>query len=67
MDPHQVPDSPRAFNGMAQKYRSLFLAKAQQARGKYLDQLMLQFHDMVRESAQAQSIDSPAGADATRE
>lgn len=67
MDPHQVPDFPCAFNRMAQKYRGLFLAKAQQARGKYLDQLMLAFHDMVRESAQAQSIDSPAGADAARE
>ena len=50
MDPHRVPDFLCAFNRVAQKYRRLFLSKAQQARGVYLDGLMLQFHDLVDES-----------------
>ena len=66
MDPHRVPDFPCAFNRVAQKYWRLFLSKAQQARGVYLDQLMLQFHDMVRESEQARSAGASAGADAVR-
>lgn len=49
-DPHRVPDFPCAFNRVALKYRRLFVRQARRARQAYLDQLMLQFHDLVRES-----------------
>jgi sulfatase maturation enzyme AslB (radical SAM superfamily) len=49
-DPHRVPDFTCAFNRVALKYRRLFRRKALQARGAYLDHLMRQFHEMVRES-----------------
>ncbi len=66
MDPHRVPDFPCAFNRVAQEYRRLFLSKARQARGAYLDQLMMQFRDMVRESGRPQSASAPEDADAAR-
>jgi radical SAM protein with 4Fe4S-binding SPASM domain len=66
MDPHRVPDFPCAFNRVAQEYRRLFLSKARQARGAYLDQLMLQFQGMVRESEQQEAAGVPAGTAAAR-
>jgi len=66
MDPHRVPDFPCAFNRVTQEYRRLFLSKARQARGAYLDQLMLQFQGMVRESEKQQAAGAPAGTDAAR-
>ena len=49
-DPHRVPDFPCAFNRVALKYRRLFVSQAPRARQVYLDRLMSQFHELVRES-----------------